>query len=448
MKKGLRLRALAAVLVMLMLLSACAPAATTPGTVPPKDDTPAATTPAPTTSTTPSAPESTGSTVDTETGKLEGVDETFEVPYDEWSDLTSDELYQMALKEPKEPIVLYVSSSKWNNVGKTFAEDYPGLEIQVEDMNTGDIIPKFEVERRAGAKTADMLFLKDGTGEIKIDFWPLGYLEYFYPRDICEHIELGYLEYGFPLYCGATMMYYSQNMYPDGAPINSWWDLLDEDLNLIMKNPSEDETVLVVFCTMINNADKMAEGYKAKYGKDIEYTYDDSVAFGIVKEKVAPQNAGYEFIYRLSQKKLLTFIDDGDEIVASVQKSNMKTIGLCSAGKMKNSTPEDPIYWILDMQPFLTVPGVNYMYVVSGTKHPAGVRLLMRYATGDVVVDGKPSAGYKPFTGMGNWSLRNDIPDSNNPVAIGDTNSLPTNIKAVNPIYQVTREFWDYWQQR
>jgi len=368
----------------------------------------------------------------------------FEVPFDEWSDMTSEELYELALKEPAEPIILYSSSSKWSKVADTLTEDYPGLELQVEDMDTGEILPKFETEKCAGARTADMLFLKDGTGEIKIDFWPYGYLEYFYPRDICAQIDTAYLEYGFPLYCGATMMYYSVNMFPDGAPISSWWDLLDEDLSVIMKNPSEDETALVVFCTMINNADKMAEGYKTKYGTDIEYTYDDSVEFGVIKEKVEPNNAGYEFIYRLSQKKHLTFIDDGDEIVAAVQKSSMKTIGVCSAGKMKNSTDEDPISWILDLDPFLTVPGINYMYVVTGTAHPAGVRLIMRYASGDLGGE-NTSRGFKPFTGMGNWSLRNDIPDENNPVAIGDTNSLPTNIPAVNPIYQITREFWDYW---
>jgi len=432
------LRILALILTLTMLLAACNTPAT-PGSTP-GEPTPAQQTEPPVTSPEPGE----GTEEPSGGGLYEGADDTFEVPYDEWSDMTSDELYQMALQEPSEPIIVYSSSSKWNNVAETFPQDYPGLTIQVEDMDTGDIIPKFEIEKGAGARTADMLFLKDGTGEINIDFWPYGYLEHFYPRDICEHFDTAYLEYGFPLYCGATMMYYSVNMFPDGAPISSWWDLLDEDVNLLMKNPSEDETMLVVFCTMVNNADKMAEGYKAKYGKDIEYTYDASVGFGVTKEAVVPNNAGYEFVYRLSQKEKLTFIDDGDEIVASVQQSTMKTIGVCSAGKMKNSTEEAPVSWILEMDPFLTVPGINYMYVVAGTKHPAGVRLLMRYASGDLGGDNM-SEGFKPFTGMGNWSLRDDIPDTKNPVAIGDTNSLPANVKQVNPIYQVTREFWDYW---
>lgn len=427
MKRAPELRILLLILALTMLLAACNPATPKPS---PEDTTP------PIQTETPAAPDT--------SEPIESPDEIFEVPYDEWSDMTSDELYQLALKEPSEPIVVYASSSKWNSVAESFPQDYPGLTLQVEDMDNGDIIPKFEIEKRANARTADMLYLKDGTGEINIDFWPYGYLEHFYPRDICEHLDIAYLKYGFPLYCGATMMYYNLNTYPDGAPISSWWDLLDEDVNMLVKNPSEDETMLVVFCTMINNADKMAEGYKAKYGKDIEYTYDASVGFGVTKEAVEPNNAGYEFIYRLSQKKNLTFIGDGDEIVASVQQSTMKTIGVCSAGKMKNSTEEHPLSWILELDPFLTVPGINYMYVVSDTKHPAGVRLLMRYASGDLGGDNM-SAGFKPFTGMGNWSLRDDIPDTKNPVAIGDTNSLPANIEKVNPIYQITREFWDYW---
>ena len=437
MKKEAKFRILVAVIALAMLLTACGPAASDAGGQPSSNQSNS-----PANSSTPQ--ESKGPEENSGGGILEGVDQDFEVPYDEWSDMTSEELYELALKEPDTPIIAYVSSSKWNNTAKTFAEDYPGLTVQVEDMNTPDIIPKFEIEKNAGARTADMLFLKDGTGEIKIDFWPYGYLEYFYPRDICEKIELGYLEFGFPLYCGATMMFYNVNMYPDGAPITNWWDLLDEDLNLIMKNPSEDETILVVFCTMVNNAAAMEAGYKAKYGKDIDYTYDASVGFGVVKEKVEANNAAYEFIYRLSKKQNVTFIDDGDEIVASVQKSTMRTIGVCSAGKMKNSTDEDPIYWVLDLEPFLTVPGINYMYVVSSTEHPAGVRLLIRYACGDLGGD-QVSNGFAPFSGMGNWSLRSDIPDKNNPVQIVDTNALPANIKAVNPIYQVTREFWDYW---
>ena len=430
MKRGPILHILVFILSITMLLTACAP--TTPAPAEPASATPA-----------PEVLQESASSSVSES-LVSGADETFEIPYDDWSDMTSEQLYEMALKEPAEPIIVYASSSKWNNVAKTFPEDYPGLSLQIEDMDTGDILPKFEIEINAKARTADMLFLGDGTGAINIDFWPLGYLEHFYPRDICEQMDPGFLEYGFPLYCGATMMYYNMKMYPDEPPIKSWWDLLDEDLSLLMKNPAEDQTILVVFCTMISNADKMAEGYKAKYGKDIEYTYDANVGFGVAKEQVVANNAGYEFIYRLSQKKNLTFIDDGDEIVASIQKSTMKTIGVCSAGKMKNSTEEEPIYWILDMDPFLTVPGINYMYVTSATAHPAGVRLLMRYATGDKGGENY-SKGFEPFTGMGNWSLRNDIPDQNNPVAIGDTNSLPANIKLVNPIYQVTREFWDYW---
>lgn len=428
MKRTPILRTLVLIIALTVLLAAC-------GTTPASESTPPSVKPS----------EQVTPAVSGEPSK-EGTDvkKPFEVPYDEWSDMSSDELYQLALKEPSEPIVVYSSSSKWNNVAESFPKDYPGLTLQVEDMDSGEIIPKFEIEKRASAKTADMLFLKDGTGEIKLDFWPYGFLEYFYPRDISEKIDIKYLEYGFPLYCGATMMYYNVKMFPDGPPISSWWDLLDDDVNVIMKNPSQDETILVVFCTMVNNADKMAEGYKAKYGKDIEYTYDASVGFGVTKDKVDPNNAGYEFIYRLNQKKNLVFIDDGDETISSVQKATVKTIGICSAGKMKNSTDEEPVSWILELDPFLTVPGVNYMYPVSDTKHPAGVRLLIRYASGDLGGD-KMSEGFKPFTGMGNWSLRDDILDKKNPVKITETNSLSADIMAINPIYQVTREFWDYW---
>lgn len=371
----------------------------------------------------------------------------FVLPVDEWSNMTDEQLYNMALAEPKTPINIYTISSKTETICKTFNEAYPGLTAVAQDMDQGPVLEKIKLEAKTGNPNADIAWLKDQNGEIYFDPTIMELLEIYYPADICKHIDLCYLEYGLPIYSGLNMWYYNQKMYPDGPPVNNWWDFLEVDesgkqkYSLILQNPSDNSTYMALYCVMVLNSDMMAEAYKAKYGKDIEYTYDANQTFGILNEKVPANNAGYEFLYRLSQLKL-TFSTDGDTIVNTVQDASLPTLGFCSAGKIKNSTEEKPIAWIPELEPFLSVPGINNLYILKGNKHPAGARLLIRYAMGGA--DGK-GEGYKPLTGVGNWSLRDDMGPGKNPFTIAETNSLPTDIEGVNKIYELSVEFWDYW---
>lgn len=373
--------------------------------------------------------------------------EDFVPPVDEWSNMTDEELYQIALTEPKTPITIYAISSKAETICKSFNEAFPGLTAVSQDMDQGPVLEKIKLEAKTGNPNADLAWLKDQNGEIYYDPTIKDLLEFYYPADIVSHMDNRILKYGMPVYAGLNLWYYSKKMYPDGAPVNNWWDVLETDssgkqkYSLILDNPSDNSTYMSLYCMMVLNPDMMEEAYKKKYGKDIEYTYDANQTYGLLNEKVPANNAGYEFLYRLSQLKL-TFSTDGDTIVNTVQDSTIPTLGFCSAGKIKNSTDEKPLAWVEKLDPFLSVPGVNYIYIVKGNKHPAGARLLIRYLHGGT--DGK-GEGFKPLTGVGNWPLRNDMDIGKNPWRIEDTNSIPLDIAGVNEIYDLTVEFWDYW---
>ena len=59
--------------------------------------------------------------------------EHFGPVYDEWSDLTDDELYAKAQEEGG-TITVYATSSKMLKVVEPFLEDYPGLDVDVMDL--------------------------------------------------------------------------------------------------------------------------------------------------------------------------------------------------------------------------------------------------------------------------------------------------------------------------
>lgn len=399
--------------------------------------TPAANTEAQASSGNPTTPEAT----------VAEVAQPFVIPVDNWSNMTDEELLKIALTEPKTPITIYSISSKTATTCETFNQAYPGLTAEAQDMDQGPVIEKLKLEAKSGNPNADIAWLKDQNGEIYCDPTIMDLLEIYYPADICKHLDTSYLKYGLPVYAGLNLWYYNQKMYPDGPPVSNWWDFLEKDANgnqkysLILQNPSDNSTYMALYDVMILNPDLMAQAYKAKYGKDIEYTYDANQTFGLLKEKAPANNAGYEFLYRLSQMKM-TFSTDGDTIVNTVQESTVPTLGFCSAGKIKNSTDEKPIAWVSKLEPFLSVPGINNLYILKGNKHPAGARLYIRYQLGGE--DGK-GEGYKPLGGVGNWSLRDDVGPGKNPFTISETNSLATDIEGVNKIYELSVEFWDYW---
>ena len=74
-------------------------------------------------------------------------------PYwDEWSDMTDEELYQKALEEVKEypEINIYATSSKMMKAEEDFEEAYPGLDIVIMDMDQDEVLEKCVLEADSG----------------------------------------------------------------------------------------------------------------------------------------------------------------------------------------------------------------------------------------------------------------------------------------------------------
>ena len=428
-------RILSALLALMMLLSLAACSGKT------ETNTPAANAPA--------AGTSSGSS-DTPNEESPSVeDSAFYGPiYDEWSDMTDEELYQMALEEVKDgsEITVYATSSKMLKAEDKFEEAFPGLNLTVMDLDQDEVLEKCKLEASAGNIYGDVLQAKDVNGDVFFDFYEEGYCSAFYPKDICSQIDEDLLRYGYPLYASQSFWYYNTEAFPDGQPIHSWWEIIekDEDGNqkyrLFTKEIGTETSYLSLFASFIVNADQMEQSYVDTYGKPLEYTYDASG----FEFDVPENNAGVEFMWRFSQMKM-TFIGDGDELVLAVHNSTAEDPALClaSGGKIGNRDESGyNIAWVTNLTPYTGLENCEYMYVVTGCKHPAGARLFIRFITGGADVK---SGGLKPFSKEGNWPVRSDVECDWNPVGLAESGAVSADIAAINKVFLDTQDLWIYW---
>ena len=367
--------------------------------------------------------------------------------YDEWSEKTDEELLEEALKEVEAngPINIYATSSKMKKVQETFEEAFPGLKVEIMDLDNDEVLEKCRLEADANNVLGDVLQVKDVNGDVFFGDYEDGYIAPFYPKDICAHIDEDLLRYGYPLYASQSFWYYNTEAFPDGQPINSWWQIVERNedgsqkYRIFTKEIGSETAYLSLFASFIVNADQMEANYKEVYGKDLEYTYDAS-GFSF---DVPENNAGVEYLWRFSQMKI-TFIGDGDELVQAVHNSTADdpALALASAGKITNRDDSGyNIAWLV-LNPYNGLQNLEYMYVVNNCKHPAGARLFIRYVTGGA--DGE-SGGFKPFQKEGNWPVRDDVKDKKNDMTLAELNAAEPDLAAIYNVFLDTQDMWIYW---
>ena len=428
-----KITALLMALVMVLSLAACGSQSAPDAAPAAKDETPA-------------APAAEAAPAEEASPAVE--DSAFYGPiFDDWSKMSDEELYQLALEEVKDgsTINIYATSSKMKKVQETFEEAFPGLTVDIMDLDNDEVLTKCRLEADAGNVQGDVLQVKDVNGDVFFGDYEEGYIAPFYPEDICAHIDNDLLRYGYPLYASQSFWYYNTEAFPDGQPIDSWWQIIERNedgsqkYRLFAKDIGSETAYLSLFASFIVNADQMAANYKEVYGTDLEYTYDAS-GFSF---PVPENNAGVEYLWRFSQMKI-TFIGDGDELVKAVDNSTADdpALALASAGKITNRDDSGyHIAWVV-LNPYNGLQNLEYMYVVNNCKHPAGARLFIRFVTGGA--DGE-SGGFKPFQKEGNWPVRDDIKDKKNDMTLAELNAAEPDLASIYNVFLDTQDMWNYW---
>ncbi len=315
----------------------------------------------------------------------------------DYDSLSMSELYDMAKKEGG-TIKVYATTTDASSAIRRFKVQYPDIAIEYISCDNDTVASKIELECDTGNVNADVMMVKDNSGEIYHELVLYDYISIYYPKDVVSHIDPASLKFGLPLYATFNPWYYNTKMYPDGMPIKSWWDIVEgydtETGSYVGKDGVNHQHWTIytkditgpsyasLWCQLIIDGEKMAKVFEEQYGKPVEYTYMSKLKNQAGVMELPDNNAGVEFLYRFSQMKM-TELNDGDGVVDAVDQSiNGPTLGLASASKLDNADMGMNVAWVIGLEPYTAFKGFSYSYLVNGSDNPAGSRLFIEYCMG------------------------------------------------------------------
>jgi iron(III) transport system substrate-binding protein len=305
-----------------------------------------------------------------------------------------DALYQRALQE-EGPVVVYASSSRGPaSLEQGFYEKYPGIEVEWNTIGTSGGIERLITEQKAGAYTADILFVSDFSNQVNV-LNKANMVFGWVPSELRDKIPP---EFQDPLLAHryeARVVFYNDHEL-DQAPIDSWWDLTTEEWRgkVVLVDPRTDGSTLDLMTTIVLNADEMARDYRRVFGKEIELT---------------TENAGYEFIKRFAEND--PALIDGDKkgrFIGEPQENPPVGVSFAFSRIRDSGDPEHgDLSWsvAVDLKPrvgMLYPSGANIAYRAP---HPNSAKLVIRWLLGDE----EGGQGMSPWFVPGNWPSRIDV---------------------------------------
>lgn len=367
----------------------------------------------------------------------------------EYAGMTVEELYQAALKEVAEghTLVVYSETSSTEKSTKKFEEAFPGIPVEVSKKKAKDLVTLIPTEAKSTTAYSDLVITSDSTGSIYEEWYKNGYVLAYYPSIIEDDLNKDYVAYGLPITIECNVWYYNTELFPDGCPINNWWQFLEKNEDGSYKyklctHPASTLSLASDFCNLVLRADELEKAYKDLYGTDLEYTYDPD------EMGVEPNNAGYEWIYRYLQSDY-TLFTDSDEICAYVSNSSTSEVPVYGYGtgiKLGDALDNGmKVEYITDIAPFSGFAKTKYVYIRTNTDNPAAARLFTLFSLGGE--DGQGN-GYDAYVNrMGCYPTRASRDElaynPNHPLA--SLNSRPTNLEFVYEHYVDIQDFFEYY---
>lgn len=374
----------------------------------------------------------------------------------DWNHLTQEELYEMAKKEGG-VVKIYATTTDANTAKKKIAREYPDVQWEFVQCDTDEVKGMIERDYDAGKIYADVLLVKDSSGEIYHDLVMFDILKVYYPAAICKHISEDLLQYGMPLYSTFNPWFYNTKAFPDGVPIESWWDIVKgynvDTKSYVDANGNNTQywhiytkdikapSYAALWGQLIVDSDALFAQYKEQYGEDLVITYNDKLQNDNFKF-LPENNAGVELFWRFSQMRSYE-LNDGDAVVAAVNESvNGPTLGLCSASKLDNRDMGMDIAWVTGLSPYTAQDAAAYVYVVSGCDNPAGARLYINYLLGG---ENGEQGCYTTFDKLGHWSVRDDVIYQKSGIDYKDVGLKAPDFKRIFEYYTSVGSYWDLW---
>ena len=378
----------------------------------------------------------------------------------DYNNMSMDELYELAKLETG-TITVYSTTTTAQVAVKKFIKSYPEFENRIEyiESDTNTVADRIETESDTGNINADVLQVKDNSGEIYYELVKYDYLDIYYPASVCAHVDSDLLSYGMPVYATYSPWYYNTDDYPDGCPLTSWWDIVqgyDTETQSFTDASGQNHQFWTIYTKDITSAsyaalwaqlivdgDAIAAQYETQFGEPLEYTYMDELQNNPGIMEFPENNGGVELFWRFTQM-VITELDDGDQVVSAVDESlNGPTLGLCSGSKLDNVNNGLSINWVTGLEPYTAFKACDYAYVIKNCDNPAGARLFILYMLGG---DDGQSGCLASFNTIGKWSVRDDFVFDKTPYSIDEVNLKNPDFEDIYSFYPDVKAYWIYWR--
>ena len=347
-------------------------------------------------------------------------------------DESPDELYKRALEQEGGKVVIYTASSRHAKVKEAFEKEYPGMELIAYNISTGELVEKLRTEYESGLRTADIVQSKEVNGEYVREFFSKGILHNYQPASIYGDVDAEFTRNVTPFFVELSAWFYNDAAYPDGAPIDSWWDIIRPEWSgkVIFQDPTSSPSYMTLLAMLTHDdvAAQLAASYKDEFGEDIVLADDEP-------------NAGYAWIKRFL-KTDYTLASSADETVEAVgTTAGTDLVGYSASSKIREREGSMP-YLQADMAnfaPALGVYGLNFLSIVNEAEHPNGAKLYIRYVMGGE--DGK-GEGFNPFNTLGAFPVRPETPVVEGSLPLSD---IPLFECDYDYVFENMTKVSDYW---
>lgn len=300
--------------------------------------------------------------------------------------MSHDELVAAAQKEGT--LTIYTHSSRTAKAAAGFTEQY-GIKVDVTQLKDSEMIDKVSKEAAADLDGADLIFCQDGS-RVYPELLMAGYVQNYIPPTRADQVDPKYSD---PLVWEFITKLFIYNNEKAGSPITNVWQLTEPEFKgrLQFKDPFS-EGVNMNFFTMVTNdawSQKLADAYKAEFGKDIVLKSDE-------------KNAGYAWIRGLYENGAVLGKSDttlAENVGAKGQDTQL--IALITSNKLRTAAAKNLALDIAHPTPFSGFMYPAYMFITKNAKSPNAAKLYAEYAmTAD---------GFKPFDTQGDYSPVLDI---------------------------------------
>lgn len=321
-------------------------------------------------------------------------------------------------------VVTYGTSSRLGKVAPLMEELF-GIEIQHAKMSDMEITERLVREKEAGIVAVDFIMAEDILG-VAGQLLPYGYVESFVPDMYTDKISAAYLDPFVFLVQPRTIVYNTEAN--DECPITNLWQLTTPEWRgrVMMRDPEITSTNISFLAEIVARPDEMAAAYKDFFGEEIQLT---------------TENAGWEFVKRLAQNKVVALGSDDDvaEAVGSRGQTN-PPVGFATVGKVRLNIEENLVLGVAEnIQPINGYHYPAYGLIVTDSPNPNAAKLLVRTLCTD--------EGMQAWTqDWGNFSTNPDNSyASDNPLGGLDVWSSLTWPLTLEATAQYSRDVLDFW---